>query len=1545
MNDLKKPYEISLWGEEFVYIIKDSDGNYKESLDKPQDGEEVVNHYIKEKCLAVIGANTLNTPIRAFKPKFVQQVNGTKTLTFQIFSKYYDEDEEEFKLNPFINLLVNERKVKLKYDGKWYDFIIKDCQENSETKVFSYTCKDLHINELSKSGYDLTFDVELENNHGTIIELADVILEESEWEVDKENSEIIQQKEKENLYTCQLINDIEATCMADFSYGKIEYKTGDKISIPAGEVIYVFYSSFIQKESPLQFLYYDSSSLADTYITSDEGVILNSPNWQVEVPGSFFEQNLRITTEYFGEKLVAKHLSRYVSEIDKYCNIYTDGYDEYYGYSETEYASVTAVQNLLINSNNFLTEDGWVGVNGSAATVISASIGDRVYKALSIDFGTSGEIINNGLYDNRKITQGFTKGEKYIFAIQCHNSSVSGADIRGAHQDSTNSETSLFTFTSFTGAKPSTLDGYQVFEGTCTTSISLQDLLLYNINFYVKGSNAATILDAKLFKKVIGDNGNIIVPDLEETMNSIIRTKYYIFRRDLIDGVSPRNIFSTEDLTFSHICYADELEKSEYTPVKSKNYEKIRSITASKSNRFNLIQDLCESFECWADFSIGHDERGRIKYNYELIDKQEETYTEGRVYYKKIDGTDNDSLDINFRIIDESEISQYNLIDKETSYVVPTLTYYTLKDGNYEELLFNEGNFDNENAGTLLKPKWVFKKDKDYYLREDFYNGEYYRKVFDKKITFKKYIGQDNPVGFRYGINLKSIQRTINSDQITTKMIVEPNVNEFAKNGSCTIQTSILNPTGENVLYNFEYYIRHNLLARDALYDDLYGTNKGLGLYIKMREWNNEITAPIEELASISNTLNVLTSRRLTYNTIIAESDALYQDAVREIMAAQNISDFNAAADFSNTEVDNYTKKWMVMRDEAKSSRLRYEAILNNTVNLIADYNNRHALITHRLNQIARKKAALNTEFYRKYSRFLQEGSWTSPDYIDPEDYYLDSQMVLFTSAFPKITYNINVVEISQIEGFAPYTFKIGDKTYMEDTEFFGWRKDGRPYQEEIVVSEVSYSLDEPAENTIKVQNFKTQFEDLFQRVVATSQALQYHEGEYKRAANAINPDGSINSSLLQTSLENNSLILKNAKDQSVTWDETGITISNFVNPNEVVRLVSGGIVLTADGGRTWTTGITGKGINAEVITTGRLDTEQIRIFNSIHQTFEWNSDGISAFATGADGKPNYSQYVRYNQYGLYGYMGNADDIENLSDVLDKAYFSLTWKGLKINLQNGSRKDNVISVTSQDNAFIVHGDGSVSLKINKGEDGEGIEAINVNDAFIVYTDGSIKATKGEFSGKLSSGILIESPTIKTGNITGGEINIGLQSDGSYAFSVNSSGQLTAKSGTFSGALNGGSININDKFIVTSSGNMTAYDGTFYGSLSGATGTFSGNLSGNKIYIGTQHYVTEMKDYLGDGTLYAGKNNTGDIAFEIKGYDGIRLSTHSGNVFLKANGNKPASMSVLGNTGNISFSGGIQYNRQIWGFMSERPALDTLTSATDYGRIFFVVSDK
>jgi hypothetical protein len=73
----------------------------------------------------------------------------------------------------------------------------------------------------------------------------------------------------------------------------------------------------------------------------------------------------------------------------------------------------------------------------------------------------------------------------------------------------------------------------------------------------------------------------------------------------------------------------------------------------------------------------------------------------------------------------------------------------------------------------------------------------------------------------------------------------------------------------------------------------------------------------------------------------------------------------------------------------------------------------------------------------------------------------------------------------------------------------------------------------------------------------------------------------------LENSFANNSLKLQNVKDQSVVIDEYGITSTSLANPNEMVRIVAGGIFMSTDGGATWKTGLTGYGLNSSYLTAG----------------------------------------------------------------------------------------------------------------------------------------------------------------------------------------------------------------------------------------------------------------------------------------------------------------------------------------------------------------------
>lgn len=1280
MELLRKPYEISLWEDVLTFVVKNGEyiNEYEESLEGVIG--QVVAQYYKERLICVIGSDTMDTPIRATQPKLVSKVNGENTLTFNMYSHYYDEQTEQYQKNPFIGYLINERKVKVRYgafgeeDTKWYDLIIKNIQENSESKTFTYTAKDQFVNELSKSGFNLEFNQELENNMGNIETLAEKILSESDWQL-KRTGVTLKQTLEEPLYLVTLNQEIKVKNMENEE---------ESISIEAGKQIYVFYSTIANEEPFTQLLYVEGS----LYEEDDDHIITNSPNWyiiktieengeKVDITANieydsgvpeyvaFNSQNeplMDISEQYRGKRLVRKPITKYDTITDKYVNVYNKG--TIYGYTEIEYTSPATVQSYVTNPNNYDSMTGWEKGNSSQGIFPKlnlASIPDvREYPNVSEVMSGDADIIsclkfevtdteqilyNSGIVDMRHQINGFVKDSQYVFKVKYGEANEVGKygplNLKGSNIGLTlkiseyeikdgqyilNDTYFEYTFNS-SQSDTNGLKDMLSEAVACKKSLTYGEMIdmSKSLGLFIQLSNPGTIYieDVQFFPYIQTSDG-VLQPN--EISNSEIKTKYVYYVHKDTDT-------SIDKIEFVYEGYSPSSDYQEdYNDI---GYEKIRSITASESNRFNLIQDLCEIFECWPKFEVEHKQNGEI-----LLGKD-------KTYY------DNQGQEINCP----------------------------------EEELYRQQKF----------------------------------------VSFHEYIGADNDVGFKYGINLKSIQRTIDSDGIVSKLIVKNNSNEFAKDGFCSIARAPESDNGENFLLDFSYYIQQNLLGFSEITNDLYSDYNGyLGYYKKLKQFNMLRDQYIKEQSGLLTDITEYTAAYQTYSISAQEASKQHKDKLDYIQALTGYT----FAQLMGNQVENQTNKQIYewwSNDQvlgAVASLGRLNSIKKNHSELAkkakanldgaqSRFNWLDKKLTSREkveedDSLLVKKENLHLKFYKKYSRFLQEGSWISEDYIDDNLYYLDALSTLNTSAKPKITYNISVLELSQVEGYENYAFALGDKTNIEDTEFFGWTwKSGvqTPYQEEIVVTELSVFFDSPEQNQIKVQNYKTQFEDLFQRMAATTQSVEYSSGKYQKVAGIIETDGTINITTLQNSFMNNALTLQNAKDQSVVWDETGITTTSTTNPAEVVRMVSGGVFLSVDGGITWNTGITGRGINASYITSGQMNVEEVNILNGSFPSFRWDKTGISAYEfsinndTGMAQNFNYSKFVRLDQYGLYGINGygnfnpfDKDPITNKEGedrIWDTANFALTWRGFQIRSKKFGL-DGYIRITEEEDIQLIN---------------------------------------------------------------------------------------------------------------------------------------------------------------------------------------------------------------------------------------------------------------
>jgi hypothetical protein len=138
--------------------------------------------------------------------------------------------------------------------------------------------------------------------------------------------------------------------------------------------------------------------------------------------------------------------------------------------------------------------------------------------------------------------------------------------------------------------------------------------------------------------------------------------------------------------------------------------------------------------------------------------------------------------------------------------------------------------------------------------------------IITKEAIFKNYAGKDNYASFKYGINLKDIQRTTETKSIVTKLIVKPNNNEHADNGFCTIQRAASNPTGENFLYNFEYFFNQELLNEADYNDYVYSPT---GYFSELKRINNEMKPLNEERNILERELITLKADKEIYETTV----------------------------------------------------------------------------------------------------------------------------------------------------------------------------------------------------------------------------------------------------------------------------------------------------------------------------------------------------------------------------------------------------------------------------------------------------------------------------------------------------------------------------------------------------------------------------------------------------------------------------------------------------------------------------------------------------
>ena len=1359
---LIKPYEISVWED------------------------KLTNGVFEETKLAVIGSDTMTGLNKVYDPVFNKKVNGEKTLSFSLKYKYFDPyTGNDGIVNPFAALLINERKVKLHYGDEWYEFIVKDHSESSDGLEWTYTCTDAYVLELSKSGYNITFDSELNNNQGTALELAKETLKDTDWRVG--TADVGKQLIAEPIYLATLVRD------EDININIINVDTNAVAEFDDDTSIYLFYSYIKNQDGKfVQFIIRDENYIVDdnnvitdtNYRIKDE-LVYDAENYCFKLNDNIVIQlvkennNPKIETRYQANRVAYGQRTTYDPVMGKTVDIFKTGDREIYKYTDYSYTTSNVVTNLITNGDNFNSlEDGsiqgwnpYVGGAKPKTSVIKPELVTRpelgtgkpladililsqIEGFLKVDFSNTLEeaghkaIFNSGIENNASTITSIAKGDEFVFRwragtgtdvnhltptnklrllvaryaqetpnpytryykhidenniimefktatleeeIPPLNNYIRGGTLKdnsyyidGVAQPpstkyiyvSNNKEyvwdTNAREFVLKTSANYAP---YYYLKATATKAISNKDLSdpkqKFGIFVYMADDTTSVyIQEIQLTRFVADADGRPILVGNIPTATAKQNDYYYL---------KPVNGSAAEDVeTYTSLSKLAEdigVDASTIKPVYNEDSEKVLSISASQSNCFNILQTIAETFECWVDLVVGHDANGYI------------TKTNG---------------------------------------------------------------------------------------------------LLNKYVYLKEFAGKDNWAGFKYGINVNSIERTVNSDEIVTKLIVDQSQSDYTDEGFVSIASAPSNQSGESYILNFDYYYNQGLLNKAEAEPDR------LRFISEIAELNRQLKIKNEQQRNLSASLTQLESNLNVYTELVdtakdTQTDSLaefenltgqtykaYKDKHPTLASDKQLTEeetiletlgkiYTSSAVINNysgllsnieqeySEVydklygsDDYVVKVWADRDvnDVRHVIIELSDYLPGFAFTIGNYNGEGTVsvkhwdretnatsitftapspyeisetsytindskiakfkissgdtifgVEDEIEDIQDEKDALTKEFNTKYSRYIQEGTWSSTEYIDPELYYLDALQVSNTSAQPTVSYTINVVEVSELEGLENYLFEVGDKTYIEDTEFFGWSNvDGylTPAREEVIVSEVEWHLEEPENNIITVQNYKTRFEDLFQRISAAVQTVQYNEASYAKMSSLLDANGTLNQNVLLDSLNKISGQNYNlTSDGSVVINGDQILVRNLTNPANRVIINSEGIRISSDGGQTWRTAINGQGINIGAVYTGTLNTENVIIGSSDNPSFRWDKSGISAYQLGDNGIYNLQTFVRYDQFGLYGIKNKSVfKAETIDDVKKKAHFGITWDGFFIkNVYEGGGQ---VEITSENDFRVLN---------------------------------------------------------------------------------------------------------------------------------------------------------------------------------------------------------------------------------------------------------------
>lgn len=669
--------------------------------------------------------------------------------------------------------------------------------------------------------------------------------------------------------------------------------------------------------------------------------------------------------------------------------------------------------------------------------------------------------------------------------------------------------------------------------------------------------------------------------------------------------------------SFNKECIYQKLGYCPYRFDTEKHPRRIRTLSGEKSNRFNLIQELSSVFKIYPQFYIEFDKNGRV-----ILD--EKGYTKKHIFFVTEKGN---LKNLGFRY----EKNLNSITRSIDSTAITTKMFVEDIDSEYSDTGLCSIQTAEDNIGKtnyLLDFSYYTKKGiiDPLQITRDIYGitkGDmaflptigYYNTKYDEYTNLIINMTGETMTEMKAknDVSVESITACLVERQKLAQKMYQFKVKKITEGKNVDYTTS---DTYKNYL---EKYKEQSAIMWGNI-EDLFFSNDYFNLIeIKIEEDKETYHfTPILFNLSGGDTEKIGKEERIiqAYNTKYCKGEFFWR-----LMIEGFEEEPEYIPPFDNWEI--FKEKIVEPLLYPINGNLGQYKSLNDQVK---HWKLERAKWLNKINDIADK-------FYKKYEPYIKEGTWTDDNYLTDNEYFWAANNVLSDSCKPKVSYTVNVSDISTLDD--DYLFDLSDTSFVEDVDMFGInQRTGLPNQQKVIISGITEDLDNPTNNSIEIKNFTTSFDELFESISASVQSLTFNENTYKRAAN-FTATKYISKDSLQGTLFDGDLTLMDTNNENIVIKDDGISGKEIVNTSNQYKLTGEGLFFSKDGGQTWDMGVGPGGINADYIKFGQLDASKIQIVDGNYIYFLWDKSGITAYRNPATSANGLVDFTRFNKYGL----------------------------------------------------------------------------------------------------------------------------------------------------------------------------------------------------------------------------------------------------------------------------------------------------------------------